>query len=76
MVILARAVTFLAPEIGSGAAASMLRDARETVAVTELEPSAPYPAFLTLLELSSPHERVKNDSFVDLCSILERKIGG
>ena len=74
-VILAQAVTLLAAEIGSIAAARILYDVREFVVITELEPSAPYLAFLTLPKLSITHERVTNDLVVDLCSTLERKIG-
>ncbi len=74
-VILSRAVAILAPEIGSVAAASMLRDALVTVVVAQLEPSAAYPALVMLHELSSTHGRVADALVVDLCSVLVRRFG-
>lgn len=74
-VVLSRAIALLAPEVGSVAAASMLRDALVTVVVADLEPSAAYPALVMLHELSSTHGRVADALVVDLCSVLVRKFG-
>jgi len=73
--ISARAVALLAPEVGSVAAASMLRDALSTTVISVMEPSTAYTALSALQKLSGIHGRVTDALVVDLCSIVLRQFG-